>query len=100
MPNEPIFPGNSILIRELLSAGRTHAGHRRASREFHQAATADKQITGLPDMVQAAASPLANADQITPCGRPRDTSLATLRENHRSQKRPSWTRSRYHLRRQ
>jgi flotillin len=36
-----------------------------AYQEWNQAAVVDKLITGLPDVVRAMASPLANVDKIT-----------------------------------
>jgi flotillin len=36
-----------------------------AYQEFNQAAIVDKLITGLPEVVRALASPLANVDKIT-----------------------------------
>ena len=36
-----------------------------AYQEWNQAAVVDKLITGMPEMVRALASPLANVDKIT-----------------------------------
>ena len=36
-----------------------------AYQEYNQAAVVDKLITGLPEIVRAMASPLANVDKIT-----------------------------------